>query len=129
LGEVHVPRKVLVVDDSPTIRAFARIYLKALGVDVEEAEDGEKALAMVRAGPPDVCVVDVDMPNLDGLGFTRDLRKEPNFAFLPIILLTGDRSPKAKEDGLAAGADEVVQKPIQGPALQSVVRKYLEPAA
>jgi CheY-like chemotaxis protein len=72
-----VPRTVLIVDDSPTIRAFARIFLKTLQVDVSEAEDGQKALDAVRASRPDLCVVDVDMPNMDGLSFTREVRKDP----------------------------------------------------
>jgi two-component system chemotaxis response regulator CheY len=122
-------RTVLVVDDSTTIRNFARIYLKALVVTVIEAEDGAQALAMVRVSLPDVCVVDVDMPNLDGLGFTREVRKDPKLSKLPIVLLTGDRSPEAREAGREAGADDFLEKPIKGAELQAMVKKYLEPAA
>jgi two-component system chemotaxis response regulator CheY len=124
-----VARTVLIVDDSPTIRSFARIYLKALGVEVSEAADGLQALELVRRAAPDVCVVDVDMPNMDGLTFIRELRKDPRLAKLPVVLLTGDRTPEAREQGRLAGANDLVQKPIKGPELQEMVKKYLESAA
>jgi len=124
-----VPRTVLIVDDSPTIRAFARIFLKTLEVEVSEAEDGQKALLAVRASRPDLCVVDVDMPNMDGLAFTREVRKDPQLSSLRVILLTGDRTQEAKDKGRAAGADDLVEKPIKGPEFLAVVKKYLEPAA
>jgi two-component system chemotaxis response regulator CheY len=123
-----VPRTVLIVDDSPTIRAFARIYLKQMGLETAEAEDGVKALEQVRALGPALCVVDVDMPNMDGLAFTRELRKDPAHAALPVILLTGDRTPEAKEKGRSAGASDLIEKPIKGPELQAAVKKHLEPA-
>jgi CheY-like chemotaxis protein len=124
-------RTVLVVDDSPTIRNFARIYLKSLAVEVIEAEDGAQALAMVRKAPPDVCIVDVDMPNMDGLSFTREVRKDarPEIARLSVVLLTGDRSPGARSSGRDAGADDFLEKPIKGAELQAMVKKYLGPAA
>src|SRR5262252_6941887 len=107
---------VLVVDDSPTIRNFARIFMKSLPVQVIEAEDGAQALAMVRSSPPGVCIVDVDMPNMDGLSFTRELRKDanPELAKLPVVLLTGDRSPQARQAGQDAGANDFLEKPIKG---------------
>jgi two-component system chemotaxis response regulator CheY len=124
-----LPRTVLIVDDSPTIRAFARIFLKPLQVQVAEAEDGVKALESVRANRPDLCVVDVDMPNMDGLAFTREVRKDPALFGLPVVLLTADRSPRAKERGREAGADDLVEKPIKGPDLLAVVKRYLESSA
>lgn len=124
-----MPRTVLIVDDSPTIRAFARIFLKSLQVDVSEAEDGQKALDAVRRSRPDLCVVDVDMPNMDGLTFTREVRKDPQLSSLRVVLLTGDRTQEAKDKGRAAGADDLVEKPIKGPDFLAVVKKYLEPAA
>jgi CheY-like chemotaxis protein len=122
-------RTILVVDDSPTIRNFARIFLKSLAVTVNEAEDGAQALSAVRASLPDVVVIDVDMPNMDGLQFTREVRKDPAIAKLPVVLLTGDRSPEAKEAGREAGADDFLEKPIKGAELIAMVKKYLEPAA
>jgi CheY-like chemotaxis protein len=125
---VNVGRTVLIVDDSSTIRAFARIFLKPLGIELLEAEDGVQALELLRKSPADLCVVDVDMPNMDGLTFTRELRKDPKLGKLPVVLLTGDRTPEARERGIEAGANDLVQKPIMGPELQEMVKKHLEPA-
>jgi two-component system chemotaxis response regulator CheY len=124
-----VGRTVLIVDDSATIRAFARIFLKGLGVEIAEAEDGAQALDLVRKAAPDLCVVDVDMPNMDGLTFTRELRKDLRLAKLPVVLLTGDRTEETREKGRAAGANDLLQKPIKGPELVAMVKRYLEPAA
>jgi len=116
---------VLIVDDSPTIRGFAKLFLKALAVEVAEAEDGAKALEIVRANRPIVAIVDVNMPGMDGLAFTREVRKDPAIAQLPVVLLTGDRSDELRQQGNDAGATDFLGKPIKGPELQAMVRKYL----
>ena len=120
-------RKVLVVDDSPTIRGFAKIFLKALQVEVSEAEEGLQALEQVRASAPDVIVVDINMPGMDGLAFTRELRADPKIAGIPVILLTGDRSEQIRQKGRDAGASDFLEKPIKGAELQAVVKKFLGP--
>ncbi len=121
---------VLIVDDSPTIRGIARIFLKALAVEIQEAEEGERALEMVRSAPPALVVVAVNMPGMDGLAFTRALRADasPAVAAVPVVILTGDRSESMREQGRAAGASGFLEKPIKGPELQETVRKFLRPA-
>jgi CheY-like chemotaxis protein len=121
-----VARTVLIVDDSATIRAFAKIFLKGLAVELLEAEDGVKALEVLRKTPVDVCVVDVDMPNMDGFTFTRELRKDPALAKIRVVLLTGDRTPEARQKGQDAGANDLLQKPIKGPELIEMVKRYLD---
>jgi CheY-like chemotaxis protein len=120
-----VARTVLIVDDSATIRAFAKIFLKSLNCEILEAEDGARALEVLSKTPADVCVVDVDMPNMDGLTFTRTLRKDPRFSKIPVVLLTGDRTPETRQKGQEAGANDLVQKPIKGPELIEMVKRYL----
>jgi len=122
-----LPRTVLIVDDSPTIRGFAKLFLKQLPVDVVEAEEGMQALEMVRANPPDVIVVDINMPGMDGLAFTRELRSDAReeLARLPIVLLTGDRSEQIRQKGRDAGASDFLEKPIKGAELQTVVKRFL----
>ena len=120
-----MPRTVLIVDDSPTIRGFAKLFLKQLPVDVVEAEEGMQALEMVRANPPDVIVVDINMPGMDGLAFTRELRADPKIAAIPVVLLTGDRSEQIKQKGRDAGASDFLEKPIKGAELQTVVKRFL----
>ena len=122
-------RSVLIVDDSPTIRGFAKIFLKSLEVTILEAEEGMQALEIVRQSPPAVCIVDINMPGMDGLTFTRELRKDPRYAALPVVLLTGDRSDETRQAGLLAGATDFIEKPIKGGELQAMVRKYLEGVA
>jgi CheY-like chemotaxis protein len=120
-----VARTVLIVDDSATIRAFAKIFLKSLDLQLLEAGDGVQALAVLRQTPADVCVVDVDMPNMDGFTFTRELRKDPALSKIRVVLLTGDRTPEARQKGQDAGADDLIQKPIKGPELVEMVKRYL----
>jgi len=124
-----VARTVLIVDDSPTIRGFAKIFLKPLQVDVKEAEDGMQALEIVRANPPDVIVVDVNMPGMDGLAFTRELRSDQRaeIARLPIVLLTGDRSEQIRQNGREAGASDLLEKPLKGAELLAMVKRFLAP--
>jgi two-component system chemotaxis response regulator CheY len=122
-----LPRTVLIVDDSPTIRGFARLFLKALPVEVAEAEEGKQALEIVRRNLPVVAIVDVNMPGMDGLAFTRELRADPRpeVASLPVVLLTGDAGAELQQEGRAAGATGFLGKPIKGPELQTIVKQYL----
>jgi CheY-like chemotaxis protein len=124
-----LPPTVLIVDDSPTIRGIAKIFLKPLSVDVVEAEDGMQALEIVRASVPAVAIVDVNMPGMDGLAFTREVRGDarPEIARLPVVLLTGDRSEATRRKGLEAGATDFIEKPIKGAELQALVKKFLGP--
>ena len=126
-----MPRTVLIVDDSPTIRGFARIFLKPLQIEVKEAEDGAQALAMVRASPPALAIVDVNMPGMDGLAFTREVRSDARaeIATLPVVLLTGDRTAELREKCRAAGASDFLGKPLNGPELQELVKRFLRTAA
>jgi two-component system, chemotaxis family, chemotaxis protein CheY len=122
-----LPRTVLIVDDSPTIRGFAKLFLKALPVVVAEAEEGKQALEMVRKNLPLVAIVDVNMPGMDGLSFTRELRADPRpeVASLPVVLLTGDGGAEVQQEGRAAGATGFLGKPIKPLELQAVVERYL----
>jgi two-component system chemotaxis response regulator CheY len=122
-----LPRTVLIVDDSPTIRGFAKIFLRPLQVEIAEAEEGQQALDLVRANPPALAIVDINMPGMDGLTLLRELRADPRpeISGMPVVLLTGDRSEQIREKGLQAGANDFIGKPIKGPELQAVVKKLL----
>src|SRR5262249_60983627 len=120
---------VLVVDDSPTIRGFARLLLRSLDVQVVEAEDGAKALAAARAGAPDLVLADVNMPVMDGLVLTRELRKDEALKKVPVLLLTGEKSEERQKKGRQGGANELLTKPLQAAELQAAVRRWLKDAA
>ena len=122
-------RSVLVVDDSPTIRGFARLLLRALGVTVVEAEDGAKALAAARASAPAVVLADVNMPVMDGLTLTREIRRDSALKDVPVLLLTADKSEDLQRQGREAGANELLQKPLQAAELHAAVRRWLGEAA
>jgi DNA-binding response OmpR family regulator len=102
-------KKILVVDDEPKIVQVARDYLEHAGFDVAEAFDGRSALAAARAEKPDLIVLDLGLPDLDGLDVTRTLRKETN---VPIIMLTARAEETDKLVGLELGADDYITKPF-----------------
>ncbi len=120
-----MPRSVLVVDDSPTIRGFARLLLRSLDVTVIEAEDGAKGLAAARANAPTLVLVDVNMPVMDGLALTRELRKDRALKDVPVLLLTGEKSEDLQRKGREAGANELLTKPLQAAELHAAVRRWL----
>jgi two-component system, OmpR family, KDP operon response regulator KdpE len=101
---------VLIVDDEPPIRRFLRTSLTAQGYDIVEAEDGVKALDEVRRMSPDVLVLDLGLPGMDGLEVIRRLRG--GGATLPIIVLSSRADEAGKVEALDLGADDYVTKPF-----------------
>jgi len=112
---------ILVVDDEPSIVDLVRFTLEDAAVRVVEASDGAEALVLARRIKPDLILLDVQMPRLDGLEVCRQLRREPAFARAPIILLTAAGQEADRARGLAAGADEYLTKPFSPLALLALV--------
>lgn len=111
---------VLVVDDDPRQLHLTSFHLTRLGFRVEEACDGEHALALARARKPDIVVSDVLMPRLDGFGLAIAMRHEEMFANTPLVLVTSTYlEPSDRELGMRAGADEFVERT---PGLEELVR-------
>ncbi|MBI4582318.1 MAG: response regulator, partial [Planctomycetes bacterium] len=108
---------VLVVDDDPTNRAVCKGCLRRAGYRVREAEDGVVALARVREDPPDIIIMDVMMPNMDGLECTRALRVNPETRDIPIIIVSALARTDDILAGLKAGADEYLSKPVRASEL------------
>jgi len=102
-------KTVMVVDDEPKIVQLARDYLEHAGFAVVVAYDGKAALATARAEKPDLVVLDLGLPELDGLDVARRLRGESN---VPIVMLTGRSEESDKLVGLELGADDYVTKPF-----------------
>jgi two-component system, sensor histidine kinase and response regulator len=103
--------RALVVDDNAINRELLRAYLELSGYEVVEAESGEAALEAAAASPPDVVLLDVMMPGLNGFT-TASLLKERAEGFLPIIMVTGLNDASSKLLGLRAGADDFLTKPV-----------------
>jgi two-component system alkaline phosphatase synthesis response regulator PhoP len=112
-------KHILVVDDEPTIAEIARDYLERAGYKVTIAGNGADALAFARSRRPDLIVLDLGLPQLDGLDVTRALRKQSN---VPIIMLTARVDESDKLVGLELGADDYVTKPFSPKELVARVR-------
>lgn len=104
------PVRVLVVDDSITTRTLEKNILAAAGFEVALAVDGRDALRSIRAQRPDIVVSDVDMPGLDGIALTREVRANEQTRELPIVLVTSLDAPEERDRGLDAGADAYLTK-------------------
>jgi predicted signal transduction protein with EAL and GGDEF domain/FixJ family two-component response regulator len=108
---------VLVADDDPVMRMLMLEMLSQVGLDAIEADDGEQALAYARAQSPDLILLDVDMPNMDGFAACRAIRRLDNGATVPIIMVTGGDDIEAVTSAYEAGATDFVSKPINWPIL------------
>ncbi|HTV21058.1 MAG TPA: response regulator [Polyangiaceae bacterium] len=110
--------RILVVDDSETLRRQVRGALEAAGLAVAEAAEGVEALWRVRSEAPfDLILCDIYMPAMGGLDFVREVRKLPAYVSTPIIVLTSDASRERRAEGKAAGATAWLLKPPHMPAL------------
>ncbi len=112
-------KTILVVDDEPKITQLVKDYLEQAGFGVRVAHDGRSALALVRAEKPDLIVLDLGLPRLDGLDVTREVRKVSN---VPIIMLTARSEETDKLVGLELGADDYMTKPFSPKELVARVR-------
>ncbi len=112
-------KTILVVDDEPKIVKLVRDYLERAGFGVRVAADGKSALAMARSEKPDLVVLDLGLPQMDGLDVTRELRKLSN---VPIIMLTARSDESDKLIGLELGADDYITKPFSPKELVARVR-------
>jgi len=108
---------VLVADDDPVMRMLMVEMLSQVGLDAIEADDGEQALAYARAQAPNLILLDVDMPNMDGFAACRAIRQLDNGATVPIIMVTGGDDIEAVTSAYEAGATDFVSKPINWPIL------------
>ena len=116
---------VLVADDNPDMRAYLRRRLGSLW-EVTTAADGAEALAAARVRRPQAVLVDVMMPNLDGLALVREIRADPQLRATPVVLLTARAGEDAAVDGLLAGADDYLTKPFSGRELVARLGAQIE---
>jgi len=116
---------ILVVDDEPPILELVRYTLEDEQIRVLEASDGAQALEAALAARPDLILLDVQMPRLDGLEVCRRLRADASLAGTRIVMLTAAGQDADRARGLAAGADEYLTKPFSPLALFTLVRSLL----
>ena len=118
-------KTILVVDDSSSMRQVVGMALKGGGYDVIEACDGKDALTKLSGQKIHLVISDVNMPNMDGITFVRELKKIAAYKFMPVIMLTTEGSDEKKKAGQDAGAKAWVVKPFQPQQLLAVVSKLL----
>jgi class 3 adenylate cyclase len=122
---VHEPARILIVDDNEANRDIVRTRLATQGYDLLEAADGEEALAVAKEKQPDLILLDVMMPRLDGIEVCRRLKSDPAAPFTTIILITARTDSSDVVRGLDAGADEYLTKPVDQTALVARVSSML----
>jgi CheY-like chemotaxis protein len=118
---------ILVVDDNPTNLKLTKLLLRANDYEVHTATDGPQALQTLEVLRPDLILMDVNLPGMDGLEATRRIRSNPATADISIVAVTGDTTKGAEERARAAGCDGYIPKPIDIRAFPSLVGNFLEP--
>lgn len=118
-----MPKKILAVDDSKTMREMVGFTLKGAGYEVIEAEDGKHALSALSTGKFDAFITDLNMPNMNGFELIRALRANPLYKFTPILMLTTEGDAAKKQEGKDAGATGWIVKPFNPEKLIEVVKK------
>ena len=119
------PRLILVVDDFEDNRAMYTEYLTHAGYRVAEAADGREAVARTRELLPDVVVMDLSLPVMDGWAATRELKSDPRTRDVPVIALTGHALAGHSHDAKEAGCDEFLAKPCLPATLLQTIRATL----
>ena len=120
-------KTILIVDDSASVRHVVGIALKGAGYDVIEGRDGQDALTKLTGQKVHLIVSDVNMPNMDGITFVKNVKAMPAYRFTPVIMLTTESQEGKKREGQAAGAKAWVVKPFQPAMLLAAVEKLVLP--
>jgi class 3 adenylate cyclase len=122
---VRTPPLLLIVDDNPMNLDILQTRLAVHGYDIVTATDGEEALAVAREKRPDLILLDIMMPKLDGIEVCRELKADPALPFMPVIMVTAKADSKDIVAGLEAGGDEYLTKPLDQAALVARVKSML----
>jgi two-component system cell cycle response regulator DivK len=118
-------KRILVVDDQPDNRQIIRDLLAATDYELTEAEDGEQALAAVARQPPDLILMDIQLPIMDGYEATRRIKADPALRSIPIIAVTSYALSGEEQKARAAGCDAYVTKPCSPRLLLAKIKEFL----
>jgi two-component system chemotaxis response regulator CheY len=118
-------KKILLVDDSASVRTVAGIALRGAGYEVIEASNGQEGLGKLNGDKIHLIVSDVNMPVMDGITFLKEVKAVPNYRFTPVIMLTTEAGEDKKQLGRAAGAKAWIVKPFQPQHLLDAVAKLI----
>jgi two-component system cell cycle response regulator DivK len=117
--------RVLIVDDNRASRDLIRAILKTVPCDIIEAADGREALNLMQQQRPDLVLLDVDMPGLDGLAVVKHIREDTSLADLPVVAVTAFAMEGDREKGMAAGFTVYLTKPVRSALLRQQVQQLL----
>jgi CheY-like chemotaxis protein len=120
------PKRILVADDNLQIRMLVKAALRPLDCEISEAVDGEEALERAFAEPPDLVLLDVTMPKLDGFEVLSFLRKHPQTAGLKVVMLTTAAQKADLQRAIELGCEEYVVKPFEPRTLRETVGRVME---
>jgi two-component system cell cycle response regulator DivK len=118
--------RILYIEDNPENRMLMRRVLMAEGYEVEEANDGQSGMQQAAERPPDLILMDINLPEIDGYEVTARLKQLPNMSGVPIIAVTANVMKGDREKTLAAGCDGYIQKPIDIDLLPSQIESFLK---
>lgn len=118
--------RVLYIEDDPNNRMLVRRVLLAEGIAVDEATNARDGITMAAANPPDLILMDISMPDMDGLTATGRIRQIPEIAHLPIVALTANAMTGDKEMILKAGCDGYISKPINIDSFVQDIMQYIQ---
>jgi two-component system cell cycle response regulator DivK len=121
-------KTILYVEDNPENRLLIRRVLTAEGFEVVEAEDAQQAFQVVETLHPDLILMDINLPEIDGYSLTAKLRQKPHLRKVPIIALTANVMRGDRERTLEAGCDGYIQKPIDVDQICQVIHRFLKEA-
>ena len=120
-------KTIMIVDDSSSVRQVIGITLRGAGYELIEGCDGKDALTKLDGRKVHLIISDVNMPNMDGISFVKQVKLLPNYRFTPVIMLTTESAEEKKREGQAAGAKAWVVKPFKPDVLLNAVQKLILP--
>ncbi len=119
-----MPKSILLVDDTETVLLFEKTMLRGLGFELRIARNGEKALEEVQKGAPDLILLDIVMPGLDGIETCRRLKDNPETSHIPVVMVTTKGEPEMVERAFEVGCDDYITKPLDKMELLAKVNTY-----
>lgn len=120
-----VRRTILIAEDSADSREMMQVLLEQRGYQVVAASDGMHAVEVALSSRPDLVLLDLELPKLDGLSVTRNLRSDPKFKDVPIVILSGHDPSRFRQDALDAGCDDYLLKPIDFDSLHELLDRMI----
>jgi two-component system chemotaxis response regulator CheY len=118
-------KTILLVDDSATLLMSMQAILQKAGYAVETATGGDAALKKLAANKPNLMVTDLNMPGMDGITLIKEVKKQPAFRFMPVLMMTTESQQEKRNEARAAGATGWLVKPVQPEQLLEVLKKLL----